>query len=117
MLKNNKISLRFPLKIIPEWELPASLGLISPNDLLLPRDELIPFYRYLLGFLSKISEISKITLFSKNSNDEIFKSNQSDKLKSVNIKQIDYLSDIWIRDFAPIRAMDADGNKCMELKK
>jgi len=88
------------VKIIPEWTTPKGVALVYPEKLPDNRDKLIKFYDSFIQTILDSSDLSEVTILHRPGLKEMLtKKFQSDR---INLIEISYVQDIWIRDWAPL---------------
>lgn len=91
-----------PNKLIPDWELPKSIGLVWPNKI--PegkegRRYLVPFYTEFIELLQEYcSRISLNIIHRPGEKERLTKNFNKGEIETIEEKDV---QDIWIRDFAP----------------
>ncbi len=100
-----KDNVKYPLRLLPDWELKNGISLVWPGgiDKYYQGINILPVYK---DIVSKIPAIKELMIFSRHPvpDNEIGKINSNFRI----IHNPD-IHDIWIRDFAPMNAVDKTG--------
>ena len=95
-------------KIIPEWTIPKGIALVYPDRLKdnpednLKKSELIPFYYSFIQAIIDNADISQLTIIHRPGLKENLAKTFKSSRMNINLIEIGYVQDIWIRDWAPI---------------
>ncbi len=88
------------IQIRPEWTMPKGVALVYPDKLPDNRNKLIVFYDSFIRAILDNSDIDELTIIHRpRLKEKLSKKFPSDK---VNLIEISYVQDIWIRDWAPV---------------
>jgi len=87
-------------KLIPDWEVPKSIGLVWPKNLPDGRRYLVPFYTEFIELLQEhCSHVSLKIIHRPGEKERLNKSFTKGDIDPIEKKDV---QDIWIRDFAPL---------------